>query len=196
MDDKKTFTHCKHFITSLYVMIKIEPKEVIKQMENHAIDQLISIIPVFYGIALFILFFLIYYASKFQLERRKHEFGVYLILGMYHIKLFAILLIEDFRNRVISLLIGLPISILLSERVSLITARLVGIGIIGHQISFSLQVVLWTAIGFLLIKFMAFLILSGKISRQEIGSLLVETPDGVKMRKHSTQVPMENHDPL
>jgi len=40
--------------------------------------------------------------------------------------------------------------------------------------------ILWTAVGFYLIKFIAFLILSGKIASQEIGSLLVETPEGTK----------------
>lgn len=112
------------------------------QMESDAVNKLMGMIPVFYGFALFILFFLIYYASKFQLERRKHEFGVYLMLGMRRRRLFAMLLAEDFRNSVISLIIGLPSALLLSELISLITARLVGIGIISHKLSFSLSAVL------------------------------------------------------
>lgn len=140
-------------------------------------------IPLFYGMTLFILFFLIYYASKFQLERRRHEFGVYLMMGMRRGKLFFLLLAEDLRNSITALLIGLPSAILLSELISLITARLVGIGIIDHQMSFSPQAMLWTAVGFLAIKLAAFLILSVSISRQEIGSLLVETPEEVKKQK-------------
>ena len=170
-------------IIAFYIILSLSHQDVmifLARMESDAVDRLMTMIPVFYGMALFILFFLVYYASKYQLERRKHEFGVYLMMGMRRIKLFAMLLAEDFRSSIVSLVIGLPIAVLLSELISLITARLVGIGIIGHQISFSLQAVLWTAVGFLLIKFAAFLILSGKISRQEIGSLLVETPDGVK----------------
>lgn len=170
-------------IIAFYIILSLPKQDVmifLAEMESNAVEKLLTMIPAFFGITLFILFFLIYYASKFGLERRRHELGVYLMMGMRRIKLFAMLLAEDFRNSVISLFIGLPVAILLSELISLITARLVGLGIVGHQISFSMDAVLWTAAGFLLIKFVAFLILSVKISRQEIGSLLVETPDGVK----------------
>lgn len=170
-------------IIAFYIILSLSHQDVmifLAKMESDAVNRLMTMIPVFYGMALFILFFLIYYASKYQLERRKHEFGVYLMMGMRRIKLFAMLLAEDLYNSILSLVIGLPIAVLLAELISLITARLVGIGIVGHQVSFSWQAVLWTAAGFLLIKCVAFLILSGKISRQEIGSLLAETPDGVK----------------
>jgi len=123
------------------------------------------------------------------LERRKHEFGIYLMLGMRRSKLFFMLLAEDFRSSITALFMGLPIAILLSELISLVTARLAGLGIIGHQISISFQAILWTAVGFYLIKFIAFLILSGKIASQEIGSLLVETPEGTKKDLPSVLMP-------
>ena len=85
------------------------------------------------------LFFLVYFASSMQMERRKHEFGVYLTLGMRRSKLFLLLLLEDLRNSVLALGIGLPISILISELISLITAKIVGLGIIEHQFSLSTQ---------------------------------------------------------
>ena len=170
-------------IIAFYIILSLPHQDIfhfLMQMESDAVTQLMDMIPVFYGTALFILFFLIYYASKFQLEQRRHEFGVYLMMGMRRMKLFVMLLAEDLHNSITALFISLPAAILLAELISLITARLVGIGIIGHQVSFSLQAVLWTAVGFLLIKSAAFLILSGQICRQEIGSLLVDTPDGTK----------------
>ena len=170
-------------IIAFYIILSLSHQDVmvfLTQMESDAVDKLLTLLPVFYGLTLFILFFLIYYASKFQLERRRHEFGVYLMLGMRRIKLFALLLAEDLYNSLLALLIGLPTAILLSELISLITARLVGIGIINHRFSLSLWAVLWTTFGVLLIKFAAFLILSGKISRREIGSLLVDLPEGMQ----------------
>lgn len=170
-------------VIAFYVILSLPNQDVmifLAQMESDAVDKLLTMIPVFYGVTLFILFFLIYYASKFQLERRRHELGVYLMMGMRRIKLFAMLLAEDFRNSAVSLVVGLPAAVLLSELISLITARVVGLGIVGHRISFSLEAILWTAAGFLLIKFAAFFILSIKISRQEIGSLLVDMPEGAK----------------
>lgn len=174
-------------ILAFYIILSLSHQDVmvfLSRMESDAVDRLLAMIPAFYGMALLILFFLIYYASKFQLERRRHEFGVYLMMGMRRTRLFAMLLAEDFRSSLVSLLLGLPAAVLLSELVSLVTARLVGLGIVGHQVSFSLDAALWTAAGFLLIKFAAFLLLSGKISRQEIGSLLAETPDGGKRQAH------------
>lgn len=168
---------------AFYIILSLSHQDVmlfLAKMESDAVNKLLDMIPVFYGLTLFILFFLIYYASKFQAERRRHEFGVYLMMGMRRSKLFAMLLAEDFRSSIIALVIGLPVAVLLSELISLFTARFVGLGIIGHRMSFSLQAVLYTAVGFLLIKLAAFLILSGRIARQEIGSLLVETPEGTK----------------
>ncbi|HOM02497.1 MAG TPA: ABC transporter permease [Acetivibrio sp.] len=170
-------------IVAFYNILSLSKQDVmifLTKLESDAVSKLLTMIPLFYGMTLFILFFLVYFASKFQLERRRHEFGVYLMMGMRRSKLFFMLLAEDFRSSIMALFMGLPIAILLSEFISLVTARLVGLGIVGHQTSISFQAVLWTAIGFYLIKLIAFIILSGKIARQEIGSLLVETPEGAK----------------
>lgn len=170
-------------IIAFYIILSLPNQDVmifLAQMESDAVDKLLAMIPVFFGMTLFLLFFMIYYASKFGLERRNHELGVYLMMGMRRIKLFAMLLAEDLGGSIVSLLIGLPVAFLLSELISLITARLVGLGVVGHQSSFSPGAVLWTAVGFLAIKFASFLILSIKLGRKEIGSMLVETPEGVK----------------
>lgn len=170
-------------IVAFYIILSLSHQDVmvfLAKMESDAVDKLLAMIPLFYGMTLFILFFLVYYASKFQLERRRHEFGVYLMMGMRRPKLFFMLLAEDLRSSLAALCAGLPIAILLSELISLVTAKLVGIGIIGRQATVSLEAILWTVAGFLSIKLIAFLILSGKIAHQEIGSLLVESPEGTK----------------
>lgn len=170
-------------IVAFYIILSLSSQDVmvfLKKMESDAVDRLFQIIPAFFVMTLVILFFLIYYASKFQLERRKHEFGVYLMMGMRRSKLFGMLLAEDIGSSLAALVTGLPIAILLSELISLITAKCVGLGIVGHQLTFSIQAIIITAVGFLVIKLVAFLILSGKISGQEIGALLVDTPEGTK----------------
>lgn len=169
-------------VVAFYMVLSLSGQDVmvfLKKMESDAVDKLLALIPVFYGASLFLLFFLIYYASWFQMERRRHEFGVYLMMGMRRTRLFRMLLTEDLRNSMVTLLTGLPAAVLLAELVSLVTARLVGIGLIGHQVSFSWKAVAWTVAGFLLIKLAAFLMLSGRISRQEIGSLLADAPEVV-----------------
>lgn len=172
-------------IIAFYIILSLSHQDVIvflKTMESDAVNRLLTLVPVLYGLTLFILFFLVYYANRFQLARR-HEFGVYLMLGMQRRKLFGMLLAEDLRSSLIALAIGLPAAVLISEVISLVTARLVGLGIVGHQFTLSLSAIGWTAVGFLAIKLLASLILSGKIVRQEIGALLTQAPEGTKKQR-------------
>lgn len=180
------FTSLLISIVAFYIILSLSHQDVmvfLQRMESSAVDRLLSLVPVLYGLTLFILFFLVYYANRFQLARRRHEFGVYLMLGMQRRKLFGMLLAEDLRSSLIALAIGLPAALLISEVISLVTARLVGLGIVGHQFTLSLSAIGWTAVGFLAIKLLASLILSGKIVRQEIGALLTETPEGTKKQR-------------
>lgn len=170
-------------IIAFYIILSLPNQDVmlfLKEMESDAVNRLIAMIPLFFGAALVILFFLVYYAGKYQLQRRKHEFGLYLMMGMRRRTLFFLLLAEDLYSSIFSLVIGLPVAVLLSEVISLVTARIAGMGVIGHRFSFSPEAALLTAAGFLLIKLAAFLILSGRIARQEIAGLLEELPEGVK----------------
>ena len=170
-------------IISFYIILSLTHQDVmhfLKQIESDAVNKLFSMIPILYVATLFILFFLVYFSSSMQMERRKHEFGVYLTLGMRRSKLFLLLLLEDLRNSVLALGIGLPISILISELISLITAKIVGLGIIEHQFSLSTTALLYTVIGFLAVKLAVFVLLSTKTANMEIGNLLAYSPSGMK----------------
>ncbi|WP_294898353.1 ABC transporter permease [uncultured Eubacterium sp.] len=170
-------------IIAFYIILSLSHQDVmifLAKMESDAVSRLLLMIPVFYVVTLAILFFLIYFACKYQLERRRKEFGVYLMMGMRRGKLFAMLLAEDLLESGLALVIGLPVAVLISELISLITAKLVGMGIIGHQFSLSISAIIFTIVGFLVIKFAAFLILSSKISRQEIGILLKPSVENEK----------------
>lgn len=173
-------------IVAFYIVLSLPQQDVmafLAQMESDAVSRLLQMVPLLYGVTLILLFFLVYFASKYQLQRRSHEFGLYLMLGMKRSKLFAMLLAEDLWSSLLSLGIGLPIALLLAEMISLITARLVGIGILGHQSAYSLPAILWTMAGFLSIKFLAFLILSGRIAGMEIGGMLTPLPENARLQR-------------
>jgi len=172
-------------IIAFYIILSLSRQDVmifLAKMESDAVSRLLLMIPVFYVLTLGILFFLIYYACKYQMERRRKEFGVYLMMGMRRKKLFGMLLAEDLLGSGLALIIGLPVAVLISELISLITAKLVGMGIIGHQFSLSIPALIFTVVGFMVIKFAAFLILSSKISRQEIGTLLKPSVESEKKK--------------
>lgn len=175
-------------IVAFYIILSLSKQDMmifLAKMESDAVSRLLLMIPVFYVMTLGILFFLSYFACKYQLERCRKEFGVYLMMGMRRSKLFIMLLAEDLLSSILALVIGLPVAVLLSELISLVTAKLVGMGIIGHQFTFSLSAVCFTVAGFLAIKLTAFLILSGKISRQEIGTLLAHSSGNEKKQKRA-----------
>lgn len=63
-------------IISFYIILSLKNQDVIlflKTMESDAISRLLLITPALYGASLFILFFLVYFAGKYQLERRKNR---------------------------------------------------------------------------------------------------------------------------
>ena len=172
-------------IIAFYVVLSLGSQDVmryLKSLEGDAIRKLFAMISVLYGFTLFIVFALIYFASKYQIERRAHEFGVYIMMGMKKTKLLLMLLAEDVSSSVLALLIGLPVSVLITEVISLVTVKMVGIGFMGHQSTFSLSAALLTAAGFFLAKLLAFLILSVKLARKEVGSLLSDAPDNVRKK--------------
>lgn len=172
-------------IVAFYIILSLEKQDIIiflKTMESQALDKLFLLIPALYGLSLFILFFLVYFAGKYQLERRNKELGMYLMLGMKRSKLLLMLFAEELWNSVLSLLIGIPVAICISEIISLVTAKIVGLGIIGHNFSFSFSAVIGTIIGYFIIRFVALIILSGKFSRKEVTELLSEA-QGEKKRK-------------
>lgn len=162
-------------IIAFYIILSLENQDVMKflvTMESDAVDKLMGLIPVLYVMSLVIIFFLVYFATKYQLDRRNHEFGLYLMMGMKRSRLFLLLLAEDFLGSLFALMVGIPLAVLLSEFISLITARLVGLGIIGHQFTISVSAIGWTAAGFLAVKVAAHVVLSGRLVGKEPLSLL------------------------
>ena len=77
-------------IIAFYVVLSLSSQDVMRYLqtlESDAIKKLFAMIVVLYGFTLFIIFALIYFASKYQIERRSHEFGVYIMMGMKRMKL-------------------------------------------------------------------------------------------------------------
>ena len=72
----------------------------------------------------FIMGFLVIYASRFLIRRRKREFSIYLLLGMSKKKISRMLLCETLLIGLLSLVIGLLLGIAMSQLMSIIVARM------------------------------------------------------------------------
>lgn len=85
------------------------------------VTTLISYVSVFVS---FILGGLILYANNFLIKKRKKELGIYMTLGMKKSKISKILLGETLIVGILSLAAGLLLGVLLSQGLSLFTAKL------------------------------------------------------------------------
>lgn len=180
-------------IVAFYIILNLENQDVIhflREMESDAVAHLLRMVPLLYGFSLFLIFFLIYYAGKYQLERRSHELGMYLMMGMRKGKLAQMLILEDLWSSAFSLAVGIPVAILISECISLLMAKLVGIGIIGHRFTFSFRALFLTIAGYVLVKLFAFFLLSIRFASRQIGTLLADRQEEPrkKYRKATSRV--------
>ena len=93
-------------IVAFYTLLSLENQDVIrflKTLESDAIGRLMLLIPVVYAVSLFFVFFLVYFAYRYQMDGRRKEFGLYLMLGMGRGRLFAMLMGETLWNSLVSL---------------------------------------------------------------------------------------------
>lgn len=77
-------------VVAFYVILSIENQDVmkfIKSMESDAVQKLLLLIPIFYVFSLLSCPFGIF-TTRYQLERRSHELGLYLMMGMKRSRLF------------------------------------------------------------------------------------------------------------
>ncbi|QUH18462.1 FtsX-like permease family protein [Alkaliphilus sp. B6464] len=164
-------------IVAFYVILSLGEQDVmvyLKTVESHAVAKLLLMIPVLYAVSLFFVFFLVYFANRYQLQRRSHEFGIYLMMGMKRSRLFAMIMGETLWNGLVALLIGIPISLFLTELISLTTSKLIGMGIIGHQFRISWAGLGLTVFGFIMVQLLAVFILSLGMSKKEPVDLMNE----------------------
>lgn len=167
-------------IIAFYVILSLGEQDVMQYLqtiESQAVGKLMLLIPVLYGVSLVFVFFLVYFANRYQLKQRSHEFGLYMMMGMKQRKLFFMLMGEVVWNSLVALIIGLPIALFLTELINLTTSRLVGMGIVGHVFRISWTGLILTVCGFFLVQLVAMLKLSFTMSRKEPLELLHENKE-------------------
>ncbi len=168
-------------IVAFYTLLSLGEQDVMRflaTIESDAVRKLMMLVPFVYVVSLFFVFFLVYFACKYQIESRCREFGMYLMLGMKRSRLFLMLLSETLWSSLVSLLIGLPVALFLTEGISLVTAKVVGLGILGHRISFSANAVLWTVCGFVIVQLLSMLILCIPLGKAEPARLFSSDSSG------------------
>ena len=96
----------------------------------------------------FVLAFLIIYANNYLIKRRKKEFGIYMTLGMDKGNLSTIIFLETLFVGIISLAIGLGIGVILSQGLSVLTAKMFQVNLLKFKFVFSYTAMIKTLISF------------------------------------------------
>lgn len=151
------------------------------------LTQLISMISIFVSV---VLGFLIIFANNFLIKRRKKELGLYMSLGMSKYTISRILVVETFFVGVISLATGLGIGILLSQGLSVLTAKMFEIDVTKFQFVFSSEAIIKTVLYFGIIFLFVMIFNSVIISKYKLIDLLTAARknESLKIRKTSTSV--------
>ena len=142
-------------------------------------SDIIGIVSIFIS---FILGFLIIYANKYLIKRRKKEFGIYMTLGMENSKLSIIIFIETILIGMISLGVGLILGILLSQGISIVTAKLFEVNISKFQFVFSKDAFLRTIANFGIIYLVVLIFNSIIIRKVKLIDLLNASKKNEKLK--------------
>lgn len=135
----------------------------------------------------FILGYLIVYASRFMLKKRKMEFGVYMTLGMSRVKIAGILWMETIWMGMISLVAGLLVGMGLSQFMSLVVSHLFQADVSRFVFVISWKAVVKSVLYFLIIYTVVMLLNTIAVSRTKLIDFMTA---GRKKEKNLLKNPM------
>jgi len=135
----------------------------------------------------FILGYLIVYASRFMLKKRKMEFGVYMTLGMSRVKIAGILWMETIWMGVISLVAGLLVGMGISQFMSLMVSHLFQADVSRFVFVISWKAVVNSILYFLIIYTVVMILNTIAISRTKLIDFMTE---GRKKEKNLLKNPV------
>ena len=129
---------------------------------------------------------LIIYATKFLINRRKKEFGIYMILGMSKRKMSSILFFETLYIGIISLVAGLLLGTLFAQILSIFTAKLFAVQMTKYSFVISTSAILKTILyfGIMYLLVMVFNVLI--VSRYKLIELLCASKKNEKVKTNNS----------
>lgn len=130
----------------------------------------------------FILGGLIAYANNFLIKKRKRELGIYMTLGMSKGKISKLLVIETILIGLISLVVGILLGIVVSQGLSIITAKLLVLNISKYKFIISISAMIKSVVYFGIIFILVMLLNQRTISKYKLIDMLNATKKNEKIR--------------
>jgi len=148
--------------------IMLELNEV-QTMAFEQVDQIMGFASIFVSS---VLAFLIVYANNYLIKRRKKEFGIYMTLGMDKGNLSTIIFLETLLVGIISLVVGLGIGVILSQGLSVLTAKMFQVNFLKFKFVFSYNAMIKTLMSFGIIYILVLMFNSISIRKIQLIDLL------------------------
>lgn len=133
---------------------------------------MLGMISVFVAVVLGLL---IVYANNFLINRRKKEFGIYMLLGMGKRQISSIILLETIFVGIISLFVGIIVGIFGSQFMSILVAKMFEADMTDFQFVFSKEACIKTCIYFAVMYLAVMLFNTITVSRYKLINLLHAT---------------------
>lgn len=136
-------------VAIFYIFNSLESQTVMMTVSENTHDliaTMTTIMSVLSVLVAIVLGFLIIYASRFLMKRRKREFGIYMTLGIGKAQISRILLVETLIIGIVSLAAGLVVGVILSQLMSVFVANMFEADMTNFRFIFSTSA-FWTTIG-------------------------------------------------
>lgn len=172
-------------VAIFYVFNALDSQEALLKLNNSQ-KAVIGLMNEFLGgvsiLVAVILGFLIIYASRFLIKRRKKEFGIYLTLGMSKRQVSKILLMETIIIGIISLIVGLGVGVIASQFMSIVVAKMFEVDMSKFEFVFSSAAAIKTIIYYAIIYLVVMIFNVFAISKYKLINLLNASKKGEKVK--------------
>ena len=162
-------------VAIFYVFNALDSQTVMLDVSKSTHDLINLMNQVLSGVSVFVSFilgFLIIYASRFLMKRRKQEFGIYMTLGMSKGKISKILLMETLLIGLVSLGAGLILGICLSQLMSVLVANMFEADMTKFTFTFSSSSMIKTCIYFGIMYLLVMIFNTFSVSKCKLIDLL------------------------
>ena len=162
-------------VAIFYMFNSLDSQEAMMQVSSSTRELIKLMITMLGFVSVFvavILGLLIVYANNFLINRRKKEFGTYMMLGMSKGQIPRILLIETIFVGIISLIVGLVIGVFASQFMSVLVGKLFAADMSKFEFVFSKDACIKTCIYFAVMYIAVMIFNTFTISRYKLINLL------------------------
>ena len=172
-------------VAIFYMFNSLDSQQAMLQVSNSTRELIKLMITMLGFVSVFvaiILGLLIVYANNFLINRRKREFGTYMLLGMSKGQISRILLMETILVGIISLIVGLIAGIFASQFMSILVGKLFAADMSKFEFVFSKDACIKTCIYFAVMYIAVMIFNTFTISRYKLINLLNASKKNEKIK--------------